>query len=545
MRHRTGLAGFARFAQLLSVGAFAEAPTLTHLYPVAGQAGRPIAVAFAGKFEPWPPQVWVDAPGIAFTATPVTGTFNVDLAADAPPGPHLVRVFDEQGASAPRVFIVAREPQLREAEPNDAHTSPQALAELPATINGRLDKSGDVDSFAVTLRAGQTVVVWLEAYVLGSAFDGLIRIVDETGRQLAFNHDGRLLDPFLAWEAPRDGRFIVQVMGFAFPPASDVRLTGGEGCVYRLHLTGGAFVRHTLPLAAPRGSKGKLQLIGWNLPSPELEFEAAKDGAVAALPGVMMAAPVALSDIPELIEAEPNDVPAAAQQITVPGAVTGRIQQPKDEDRYTFTAKKQQIYELKITGDPCGSALDAWMQIDGADGKELARNDDADKSPDPQLSWTAPADGPVTVTIGDVAHRGGAAFVYRFAFREAAPRIEATVAAHAFTIAPGKTSDIKVTIKRLHGHATKLQLTAADLPAGITAPPVEFPEKGEEATLKLTADAAATAANQPFKLLLQEVGSDRRFPVRYPAKGTDENYTEALIDWTDALWLSVIPEPPK
>src|SRR5438034_834991 len=39
----------------------AAGPTLDHLYPVAVQIGSTNAVTAIGKFDPWPPKVWVDA----------------------------------------------------------------------------------------------------------------------------------------------------------------------------------------------------------------------------------------------------------------------------------------------------------------------------------------------------------------------------------------------------------------------------------------------------------------------------------------------------
>ena len=88
----------------------AAAPTLDHLYPVAVQVGSTNPVAAIGKFEPWPPKVWVDANGIVFTAETNSGKFSVEIATNAPVGPHLIRVFNEQGASGPRFLIVTREP---------------------------------------------------------------------------------------------------------------------------------------------------------------------------------------------------------------------------------------------------------------------------------------------------------------------------------------------------------------------------------------------------------------------------------------------------
>ncbi|MEA3208269.1 MAG: hypothetical protein QOE70_1326 [Chthoniobacter sp.] len=475
----------------------AAEPTLTHLYPVAGQQGTTVSVTVAGKFEPWPPQVWVDAPGITFTTGKTTGKFDVEIAKDAPPGPHLVRFFNENGASAPRFFIVSAEPELLEVEPNNDFKSPQKIASLPATIGGRLDKAGDVDSFAITLQRGERLTVWVEAYVLGSTFDGMLRIVDPHGTQLAFNHDGRTLDPFLTWQAPGDGTFIVQLMGFAYPATAAVGLTGGEGCIYRLHFRTG--------------------------PLPRDAGEAA-----------------------EFAGPEPG-----AQPLAVPGATAGCIQKAGEEDRFAFSAVKQRAYEFKLTTARTGSPLDAWMKIENQDGKELARNDDAAASRDPQLTWTALTDGTFSVVIGDLTHHGGADFTYRLALAEAAPAVTATAASHFVTVAPGKTAEMKVTVKRVNGFKEKLQLAAKNLPEGVTAPEVEIPEKAGDATLKFLADAKAKPAGQPMQLILREPDSGTEHPVEYPMIATSENngvpagYTELVINSTDQLWLTVPAAPPK
>src|SRR6185369_1290791 len=206
---------------------FAAAPALEHFYPVALQAGTTNTIAAIGKFDPWPPKVWVDSAAISFKAETNIGKFSVEVATSALTGPHLIRVFNEQGASTLRFFIVTREPQGSEQEPNDDFTKPQVIERLPISLNGRLDKSGDVDSFAVTLETGQTLIASLEAYVLGSPVDAVLRLVDSHGLQMALNHDdGRTLDPFLAWTAKAAGAYILQVFGFAYPANSDVKFTG-------------------------------------------------------------------------------------------------------------------------------------------------------------------------------------------------------------------------------------------------------------------------------------------------------------------------------
>jgi hypothetical protein len=525
------------------------------LYPIAGAQGTNVAITAGTTFAPWPPQFWIDSPGITFTPTPITGVFNAEIAPDAVPGPHFVRLFNEDGSSDLRFFVVTQQPDLREVEPNDNFRSPQHLANLPNTVNGRLDKGGDVDSFAVTLKRGQTLVAWLEGYVLSSTFDGMLRIVDSTGIQQAFNHDGRTLDPFVAWEAPQDGTFLVQVMGFAHPAGSSVQFTGGEACVYRLHLTSGPFVRHTIPLAAQRGKKTPVQLLGWNLATQTAELDYTDRASLVSLPalpfpGTISEQALAITDFPETLENEPTDPASVPQMLNLPGAVTGRIDKANDEDRFTFSAVKQRIYELQITAAKAGSPLDAWLKIENKDGKELSRNDDAG-SRDPNLTWTAPDDGVFTVAVGDVTQRGGADFIYRLALTEAAPSVAGTAEKHAFTIKPGESSEIKVTVKPANGFKQKMQLLASDLPEGVTAAGVEVPEKGGDVTLKLTAEAGAKPAGRPVRLVLREAEGGKEHAVRHFLTTTSENngvpqgYTDLLIDSTDQLWLTVLAAPAK
>ena len=314
-------------------------------FPSPVSRARPSPSPPTGTFDPWPSRVWVDAPGITFKPTAKKGKFDVEIAKDAAPGPHLVRLFNAQGASIPRFFIVSEEPELLEVEPNDDFKSPQKIASLPATINGRLDKVGDVDSFGVTLKRGQTLIAWVEAYVLASTFDGMLRIVDAEGNELAFNHDGRTLDPLLTWEAPSDGAFVVQLMGSAYPATASVEFTGGEGCVYRLHLSAGAPPR---PAAARRPQPRWTAMEG--IPAPASPRDGGRTGAER----------LALAD---------------AQSVAIPCAMEGRIQKPGDEDRFAFTAVKQHYYQLAVTTARPVSPLETWLRIDNAAGKTLARGE--------------------------------------------------------------------------------------------------------------------------------------------------------------------------
>src|SRR5262249_26730820 len=67
-----------------------------------------------------------------------------------------------------------------------AAKDPKALDVLPPiTINSRLERKGDIDRFQFPVMAGQRYHITVEAQRLGSHLDGVLRVSDQAGRQLA------------------------------------------------------------------------------------------------------------------------------------------------------------------------------------------------------------------------------------------------------------------------------------------------------------------------------------------------------------------------
>ncbi len=537
-----------------SFDADAAAPTLDHLFPIAVQAGTTNSITAIGKFEPWPPKVWVDAPGIVFKPETNSGKFSVEIAANAPVGPHLIRAFNEQGSSGPRFLIVTSDPQLAETEPNDDFKKPQVVEHLPASLNGRLEKSGDVDSFGVELAAGQTLVASVEAFTLASPVDAVLRVVDARGVQVAFNHDGSTLDPFLAWTAKSAGSYVVQLFGFAYPADSDIRFTGNNKCVYRLHLSRGPWLRHTLPLGVQRGTQSSLRVGGWNLGQQDaVRFDGSNlptntTHALLRLPGFDNSTSLPIGDSPELMEDEPNDVASETNRLEVPFAITGCIEKTGDEDRFSFAATKDEKFLIEVQSASLGFPLDAWLKVENSEGKELAKSDDSAGS-DPKLEWAAPKDGIFVAAVGNVLHRGGADYFYRLSVQRAVPSVKVNASETAFTIAPGKTNDFKITVKRLHGFKAKLTFSAKGLPDGLAVEPVEVPEKGGDVPLKLVASADAKPFSGPIQIVAIETESGVEHLATASLTSSTENngvpggFTKLAIESTDQIWLTILPAP--
>jgi hypothetical protein len=248
---------------------------------------------------------------------------------------------------------------------------------------------------------------------------------------------------------------------------------------------------------------------------------------------------------------KPNAASPEPQTVPIPSAVEGCFQKAGDDHRYAFTAIKQHYYQLTVTTARPVSPLEAWLRIDNQAGKTLARGESPAGSREPRLTWLAPSDGVFVAAIGDLAHHGGDDYSYRLAIREAAPSVSGNAAVHSIVIQAGKTSEVKAMVKREGGFKAKLKLTAKGLPEGVTAVDADVPEKDGEVSLKLAADPAAKSASQTIQLVFRETESGAEHPVRYMMTATSENngvpqgYSDLVIDSTDQLWLTVIPEPAK
>src|SRR5436190_7677340 len=103
-----------------SQSAHAAPPKVNNLFPAGGQRGQLVTVTASGDFSNWPVQVWSDRQGITATAETDKGKLRVDIAPDAIPGTYWLRLFNSDGTSVLKPFIVGTLAERGESEPNDA-----------------------------------------------------------------------------------------------------------------------------------------------------------------------------------------------------------------------------------------------------------------------------------------------------------------------------------------------------------------------------------------------------------------------------------------
>jgi hypothetical protein len=115
--------------------------------------------------------------------------------------------------------------EVTEVEPNDTAAKPQPVL-LPATLNGRIEKPGDVDRFAFTAKRNERFNFRVHAVALRSPVAARLRVEDPNGVSLVQQEGGDLSDPRLGWTAPADGRFVLAI--------SDMYGNGGPEHFYRI-----------------------------------------------------------------------------------------------------------------------------------------------------------------------------------------------------------------------------------------------------------------------------------------------------------------------
>lgn len=524
--------------------AMAKPPTLTELFPAGAARGQSLSVAMSGTFDNWPVDCRVEGDGISVKPGDEKGTLSIEVADDARPGIRWIGVHDKEGATSLRPFIVGSLPELIEVEPNDDPREPQKLDEPRATINGRLAEAGDVDGFAVTLEAGQILAADLEANRnLGSPMDGVLQVVSTEGFVLEQNDDAVGRDPRILFQAPATGTYIVRLFAFPADPNSSIQFSGSDAYIYRLTLTTGGFIEHAFPLAVASDGSAEIRAFGPNIPEADAVLDVPDDdGPIGPLtlahPSLAGSAEVRRVDGPATVEAESNDLDNP-QELPDRGWVSGRIDPPGDRDFYRITLKKGEKRFIQVESRALGLPLDALIRVLDADGDTLVENDDADGTArDPALTFTAPADGEFRIMVADLYGRGGPNHAYLLGITVPEPDFAASLAAAVFTLSPGAETTITVAIDRKNGHEGEIEVTADNLPEGVSATKAVSKPEGDSAksvTIELRAEGSS-AVSSSFRIVARPIDGSG------PERIASAKITGFEVE-THRPWLAVLPGP--
>jgi hypothetical protein len=522
----------------LSGESSAAPPAVTFLHPAGAQRGTSVEITASGTLDASTKFATSDK-ALSLEPTATAGKFKLSVAKHATPGTYWLRAHNAEGASAPRPFVVGALPDVTETEPNDEYRKAQQIERAAVVVNGKLEKSGDVDCFAVKLKKGETLVASLEAHhALRSPMDAMLQVLSADGFVLEENNDYRGLDPQLAFTAKADATYVVRVYAFPATPDASVRYFGSDACVYRLTLTTGPFADFAVPLALGPNRAG-YEARGANV--PKHTFVAPQ--RVQHEPFATLFQPDWGSAVRARIE--PHDTPVWSNEppgggllpvLRLPFSTTGFIEKRGESANIRFLAKKGNVISLHAESRSFGLTVNPVIALLDKDGKQLARAEPAKLNGDTSIAaFVLPADGEYTVAVSDLYNGGGTARDYFLLRVLSEPDYELSLTYERFTVLPGKPLHVPVTVTRFRAFADPIELSAEGLPEGVKAELLRDAKPSPNAaTLVLTSEKPVSGA---FRVL-GTVKDKPQFARVARAPLAD-------FETTADLWFTVLPDAKK
>ena len=525
---------------MFAVSAVAQSPQITNIAPGAVLPGQVSTITLQGGGLDGVTGLWTTIPCTsALTTRDKNGTeagqvaFDLTVQPYAPVGIHAIRVFSPRGVSNLKLFCVDDLPTIAEAAGNGTLKTPQEVA-IPCAIDGTVENLTR-DFFKFKADKDQLITLEVLARRLGSPLDASLYLYAENGREIQYSDDAEGLssDPQIAFQAPETGNYLVEVR--------DIRYAGSGNHRYRLRIGDFPAVQMALPVGIARGQKTSVQFAGIGIAdAAPAQLESAADAALgwtlvnSKRPGGKSSAfaYAELTATGEVVDIEPNDTIEQAQPLALGQQISGRLDKPKDTDKYRIEAKAGQRFLFTGLTRSLAAPTDLVLRILDAKGGQLATADDEGKA-EGRLNFSFPADGVYVFEVGELNKRGGNQYGYRIAVQEYQPGFKISANADTLNVPAGGTAALAVSVARLdYGGVIDLQLTG--LPAGLTSNPTRIGPGVNAAVMTVTAanEAVAGALTQ-----VQVVGK---------AKIGDRDF-EAVGDVEEALrgqWSATRLIPP-
>ncbi|MEI8017671.1 MAG: PPC domain-containing protein [Schlesneria sp.] len=450
----------------------AQEPVINGTVPGAVAPGSAMPLQINGGNLAVAKKLWLSFPADAVLAegidkngeNPGQVTYRINVPGNTPCGIQAMRVVTDKGVSPSRFLFIDDLPSIASAGSNVQLASAQAVS-IPTAIDGTV-AGLSWQYFKFPVQAGQRLSIEVLARRIGSSLDPMIRLLDIKGRELAYNDDtpGLNSDSSLVYTFKDAGEYIIELR--------DIKYGAGN---YRLRIGDFPVATVAYPLAVQRGTTANVTLAGFGVdglapipvavtpdyPSEWLNVSLKRPNGASGY------STVEVVSTPQFLEQEPNNNPEQANRLELGQDINGRLEVPGDVDRYVFAAKKDQTVSFFGITRQQGSPSDLNFKILNKDGGQLAAAEDNGTS-EGSLSYKFPADGDYVLFVEDLNHRGGSEHAYRIAVTMTPPQFSLAASLDTFNIPAGGSVMATVTTVRT-GYAGPIELSATNLPAGVTA----------------------------------------------------------------------------
>jgi len=429
---------YARLLAVLSCSATSLlAVGIERSSPLAVRPGKTVDVTFFGDELDGSPTLWTSFPCEATLAPdvdrngsdPSRVTFRITVPVNVPRQCGGVRVVTRAGVSNLRLLLVDDLPTSSES-PDASSSSTAQTVVFGRAIEGAADARRS-DRYRFTVRKGQRVAVEAVAGRIGSSLDAVLRVLDESGREVAWNDDTPPLDGDACAEHTfdADGTCLVEIR--------DAQFRGGGDFFYRLRI--GDFALAEVPSAlGPRSER-------------------------------------------ETPETEPNDTPESALHVELPRALHGRFDAPGDRDVWSFDVSKGERWRFRGRTWSLGAPSTLFLRLLDAKGARLAEAPQSG-SDERIVDHTFDANGRFLLVVDELHRRGGPRYAYRIdASRDPAP-FSLTLAAESFDAPENGVLVIKVACER-RGYSGPIQLSIDDAGEGFSLRGEVIPKDAKDTAL--------------------------------------------------------------
>lgn len=529
---------------------------LDRFYPCVVSTGTTTTIKAEGKFPSWPIELRSDREDISWDLNEESGTIQLTVDPNAHPGVIWFRALDSNSASDLVPLLITNTSVVTETEPNQKRGEANQI-DLPISICGRLEKSGDLDGYLFSATAGEQIIATLRGHqILGSPMDAVLQIADADGNILFQEDDTHGLDPSIRFVSPSDGNYLLRVFAFPETPNSTIGYAGSASYLYTLSVCNSdAWIEHFLPLYRPVGNIGSESTnpgetvpvvpVGWSLASNEsVQLAPATDISpmTAFVPGKhgwqwIPSTKIQRDDpmVEYLFEA--SEKAEKTPTATIPFSFSGHIEAQGETDTIEFKVKAGKRYRASIDAKRFGYPIDTTISIVASDsGEVLAKNDDQIRNIyDSAVTFQSKEDATLKALISDTVDSFGPHHAYSLTIQEVTPSFTLTVPSGRFSVKPGEELEVIVAINRLDGFDKEIEILLEPfLEAGIneqiTAEPVTSEPKGDSAkTVKLIIKTSQEADYQGY---LQITGLPKVDESMEPSKisATHELRPEILVD---------------
>ena len=479
------------FALMVPAATLSAQPVITELQPRGAQKGKPFTLTLSGRNLGEGAKIRSTMPASFTLLTPDQprsmqggpmqdegryATFLVEPAADVAVGVYPIRVVTGDGISNVQLFTVGAFPELTEDEsrpgalPNSSDTieAAQPLPSPPFTLNGTL-RGPERDMFRLNAKAGEKRVIEVEARRCGSAIDPLLEILDANGRVIARSEDAPLLglDARVEVAFPRDGDYFVVVR--------DSRFSTQTANFYRLKIGSYSYPHDVFPLGGRRGELVETSLGLENVKMDLRNINPSVHQVFANVPGSpALPVPFAVGDDPEV------NGTAVDATISLPVTINARLATAGRVDKYTLRVPPSRAMTFRIQARELGtSKLMAVITVRDEKGNVLGRSGDeplaedlfnvnqSRTATDPLLRVQIPAGvDQVSVSVEDLALRGGPGYAYRLNIQPAAQDFRLFLNVPFVNIPAEGSVAVPVTVQR-QGFDEAIQLRIPNAPKGL------------------------------------------------------------------------------